>query len=84
MTNVNRQIESLQKAKRSKSSDKISEGLARCYLEYCSEDFTSFHKFIELVNHGTGSHKTSTVKPTIPFKDFLQRYERELTLKEQL
>lgn len=84
MTRTQRQNNCLQKALRFKNSDGISEALGKLYLQFCQDGFVSFSTFLEQAHKDSEALPHSTVEPTIPFKDFLQRYERELTPKENL
>ena len=84
MNKTNRQNNCLEKALRFKNSDSVSEALGKIYLQFCDDGFISFNSFLQQAHKKTATDTTTKVTPTIPFKDFLQRYERELTPKERL
>lgn len=72
------------KAQRYKNSKRISEALGKAYLQFCSDDFISFNAFLQKANILQKKISRVEVNPTIPFREFLRLYERELTLKEKI
>lgn len=89
MPRTDRQNNCLQKALRYKNSESVSEALGKIYLTYCEDGYESFDSFMSKVGNSPDKKilylsELKEVEPTLPFKTFLQRYERELTPKEEL